>query len=43
VYDCVYLSLAERERIPLVSADTRFLGAVGRRRLKIPVLDLVRL
>jgi predicted nucleic acid-binding protein len=43
VYDCVYLSLAERERIPLVSADARFLSAVARRRLKIPVLDLVRL
>jgi predicted nucleic acid-binding protein len=40
VYDCVYLSLAERERATLVSADSRFLAAVARRRLKIPVTSL---
>ena len=40
VYDCVYLTLAERERVPLVSADARFLRAVAKRRLKIDVLPL---
>ena len=33
VYDCFYLALAERERLPLVSADNRLLALLGRRRL----------
>jgi predicted nucleic acid-binding protein len=40
VYDCVYLTLAERERLPLVSSDGRFLDAIKRRRLGIAVVDL---
>jgi predicted nucleic acid-binding protein len=27
IYDCFYLALAERERAPLISADTRLLAA----------------
>lgn len=38
VYDCVYLALAERERVPLVTADVRLLGRVAKRRLR--VIDL---
>jgi predicted nucleic acid-binding protein len=30
IYDCFYLALAERERVPLISADKRLL-AVGKR------------
>src|SRR5215208_2674995 len=33
VYDCFYLALAERERLPLVSADGRLLALLGRHRL----------
>jgi predicted nucleic acid-binding protein len=43
VYDCVYLSLAERERATLVSADDRFLAVVTRRRLKIAVSSLAEI
>jgi hypothetical protein len=43
VDDCVYLTLAERERIPLVSADTRFLATIARRHLRIAVVDLAEL
>jgi predicted nucleic acid-binding protein len=32
VYDCVYLALAERRKIPLVTADRRLVSAVSRRR-----------
>jgi predicted nucleic acid-binding protein len=36
VYDCFYLALAERERVPVVSADDRLLEAAKRlRRVKI--------
>ena len=30
IYDCFYLALAERERCPMVSADTRLLSAAKR-------------
>jgi predicted nucleic acid-binding protein len=33
VYDCFYLALAERERLPLVTADSRLLALLGRHRL----------
>jgi len=33
VYDCFYLALAERERLPLISADSRLLALLGRHRL----------
>jgi hypothetical protein len=33
VYDCFYVALAERERLPLVSADSRLLALPGRHRL----------
>ena len=32
VYDCVYLALALRRKIPLITADTRFAAAVRRKR-----------
>ncbi len=31
VYDCVYLALAQRRQIPLVTADRRLVGAVSKR------------
>jgi predicted nucleic acid-binding protein len=30
IYDCLYLALAEREQIPIVSADARLLSAARR-------------
>jgi predicted nucleic acid-binding protein len=33
VYDCFYLALAERERLPLVSADKRLLALLHRHRV----------
>jgi len=33
VYDCFYLALAERERLPLISADSRLLALLGRHML----------
>jgi predicted nucleic acid-binding protein len=33
VYDCFYLALAERERLPLVSADSRLLALLGRHKV----------
>ncbi len=30
IYDCLYLALAERERVPIVSADARLLSAAKR-------------
>ncbi len=29
IYDCIYLALAERERVPLVSADNRLMSIAG--------------
>ena len=40
VYDCVYLALAEREDIALVTADQRFLRRLSSRRLGVSVVDL---
>jgi predicted nucleic acid-binding protein len=40
VYDCVYLCLAEREQIALVTADRRLLDRVPSRKLDISVVDL---
>ena len=34
VYDCFYLALAERERAPLVTADSRLLAAAKRAKVK---------
>jgi predicted nucleic acid-binding protein len=36
IYDCAYLALAELRRIPLVTADNRFLTAVRKARLAAP-------
>jgi predicted nucleic acid-binding protein len=33
VYDCFYLALAERERLPLISADGRLLALLSQHRL----------
>ena len=33
VYDCFYLALAERERLPLVSADRKLIALLGRHQL----------
>jgi predicted nucleic acid-binding protein len=30
IYDCLYLALAERERVPIVSADAKLLSAAKR-------------
>src|SRR6202521_1644696 len=30
IYDCLYLALAERERVPIVSADAKLLSAATR-------------
>jgi predicted nucleic acid-binding protein len=38
IYDCAYLALAEHRRIPLVTADGRFLSAVRRHGLSEPRL-----
>lgn len=39
VYDCVYLALAQRDRLPILSADKRLL-ALARDRLGIEAIDL---
>ena len=38
VYDCLYLALAERENIPLITADQRLLSQKG-----FPMIDLATL
>ncbi len=43
VYDCVYLALAERQRVPLVTADRRFIATISKHRLRIDVVDLAKL
>lgn len=43
VYDCVYLALSQRERVPLVTADKRLLASVRNRRMKPLVADLAGL
>ena len=39
VYDCVYLALARRDKLPLLSADQRLL-ALARDRLGLETIDL---
>jgi predicted nucleic acid-binding protein len=41
IYDCLYLALAQRRGLPLVTADERLVSAVRRRR--IPSLAVVSL
>ena len=40
VYDCVYLALAEREGVPLVTADQRLLRTLAARKMPTAVVDL---
>lgn len=40
VYDCLYLALALRERLPLVSCDQKFLNKLKQTDLAMPLLDL---
>lgn len=42
IYDCVYLALAIQRRLPLVTADKRFIGKLEGRDLAIPVIALPR-
>lgn len=39
IYDCLYLAFAERERVPLVTVDTRLIGA-GRKLGSVEVVHL---
>jgi predicted nucleic acid-binding protein len=43
VCDCVYVALAESERLPLVSADARLSARVRTRRPRVSVVDLATL
>ena len=40
VYDCVYLALAEREHIALVTADQRLLRRLSSRKFGVSVVDV---
>lgn len=40
IYDCVYLALAERLSLPLLTADAKFLARVRERALAIEVREL---
>jgi len=41
VYDCIYLALAEHLHIPLITADRRFIAAVGKNHVaRSPVIAL---
>jgi predicted nucleic acid-binding protein len=42
IYDCVYLALAIQRRLPLVTADKRFIGKLDGRDFAIPVIALPR-
>jgi predicted nucleic acid-binding protein len=44
VYDCLYLALAQRRGVPLVTADERLISALRRRRIpSLTVISLARL
>ncbi len=40
VYDCLYAALAEREQIPLVSADKKLLGKLAAGLFQLELVDL---
>ena len=40
VYDCFYLALAERESVPLITADDRLIAAVRAAQLRMLVVSL---
>lgn len=35
IYDCLYLALAERENVPLITADARLLAAAKKAKVKV--------
>lgn len=42
IYDCIYLALAIQRRLPLVTADKRFIGKLDGRDFAISVIALPR-
>ncbi len=42
IYDCIYLALARQRRLPLITADKRFISKLDGQDLAIPVIELFR-